>query len=155
MQEEKNGSPKSVSHCADLGATGWIDVSGMSGVSFAQSDYVDGHDQEVAQEVDSFDTPADAARALSQLKAFMSKCKTFTDPSDGTTYHLATSSVNGLGTAAVQGVATSPSVTGGVVEIASVRGNNVITAFYSARSLTTAKMIKALVAKIDSNLSAE
>lgn len=155
MQKEKNGAPKSASHCADLNALGWIDASGMSGVSFAQSDYVDGHDQQIAQEIDSFDTPADAARALSQLKAFMLKCKTYTDTSDGTAYHLAVSTVKGLGTAAIEGVFTSSSVIGGLVEIASLSGDNVVTAFYSARSLTAAKTIKAMVAKINSNLAAK
>lgn len=153
MQDEKNGSAKSSSHCADLDGTGWIEVSGMSGVSFAQSDYLDGHDQEIAQEVDAFDTSADAARAMSQLTAFMHKCKTFA--ASKISYHLATSPVSGIGSNAIAGTITSSRITGGVVEVAALSGTNVVTVLYSARSLTTAKSAKTLAAKIVTNLQSQ
>jgi hypothetical protein len=153
MQDEQNGSAKSTAHCADLGATSWIATSGMAGVSFAQSDYLDTHNQEIAQEIDSFDTSAHAARALSQLQAFMRKCATYKDSTSGITYHLATSTVSGLGSSAVQGAITSSRIQGGIVEIASLNGDNVVTALYSATSLTKAKSVKQLVAQIDANVA--
>lgn len=127
----------------------------MSGVSFAQSDALDGHDQEIAQEVDSFDTPAHARRALSQLTAFMKKCKTFQDPSaSSVTYRLSVSSLPGLGDGAVKGVITSSGVTGGVVEAAAVSGNNVITVLYSADKLSTAQHATDIATKIQHHLGA-
>jgi hypothetical protein len=155
MQDEKNGPMKSTSHCGDLGATAWIDVSGMSGVAFAQSDYLDGDEQEIAQEIDSFDSPADAARALSQLTAFMKTCKTFKDPSTASiTYHLAVSSASGLGDGAIKGVTTSPNIEGGVVEVAAVQGNNVITVLYSSTKLSTAQHAVTIATQIHKNLTA-
>ena len=153
LQHEVNGAMLSVTHCADLDATSWIQVSGMSGVSFAQSDYLDGKDQEIAQEVDAFDSPEHAARAVSQLKAFMKKCSTFRD-SESTRYHLAVSSVSGLGEGAVRGVIESARFEGGVVEVASVKGNDVITVLYSATTLSSAKRAADLAAKIRGQLPA-
>jgi hypothetical protein len=153
VQVQTYGSMKSRSHCADLGFTAWIETSGMTGVAFAQSDYVDGHIQEIAQEIDSYFTPADAAQAVSQLTAFMKQCKTFTTKSS--TYHLALSSLPSLGDGAVKGVLTSPDVVGGVVEIAAAEGNNVITALYSATKLSTAQQITSIVAQIQQNLRAQ
>lgn len=154
MQDEANGPMKGSSHCADLGATSWIQASGMSGVSFAQSDHLDGRNQEIAQEVDAFDSPDHAARAFSQLTAFMKKCKTFQDPSStSTTYHLAVLSVHDLGARAIKGVITSSSIEGGVVEVAAVSGNNVITVLYSATTMATANHATDIATKIQRNLS--
>lgn len=153
LQEEMNGSMASVSHCADLDATSWIQVSGMSGVAFAQSDYLDGRDEEIAQEVDSFDSPEHAGRALSQLTAFMETCKTFRD-SNSTRFQLAVESAAGLGKGAIKGVMTSPTIEGGVIEVAAVSGNNVITVLYSARNLTSAQRASEIAAQIRTNLRA-
>jgi hypothetical protein len=155
LQDEENGPMQNRSHCADLGATAWIQVSGMSGVSFAQADYLDGHNQEIAQEIDSFDTPDHAARAFSQLTAFMKQCTTFRDQgSTSITYHLALSPLPDLGDGAIKGVITSSHVEGGVVEVAALNGNNVITVLFSATKLSTAQHATDLATKIQHNLSA-
>jgi hypothetical protein len=155
MQDEVDGPKLGRSHCADLTATAWIAVSGMSGVSFAQSDYLDGHNQEIAQEIDSFNSPDHAKRAFSQLTAFMKQCKTFQDPSSPSiTYRLAVSSLPDLGDGAIKGVITSPRVEGGVVEVAVLNGNNVITVLYSATKLPTAQHATDIATRIHHNLSA-
>lgn len=155
MQDETNGPMQDSSHCADLGATAWIQVSGMSGVSFAQSDYLDRHNQEIAQEIDAFDSPDHAKRAFSQLTRFMKQCTTFQDPSSTSiTYHLAVSSLPDLGDGAVKGVITSSRVEGGIVEVAALDGNNVITVLYSATKLSAAQHATDIATTIQHNLSA-
>jgi hypothetical protein len=155
LQDEQDGPMKGSSHCADLGATAWIQVSGMSGVSFAQSDYLDGRNQEIAQEIDSFDSPEHAGRAFSQLKAFMKQCGTFRDPNaTSITYRLEVSSLPGLGDAAVKGVITSSRVEGGVVEVAALNGNDVITVLYSATKLSRAQHATDIATTILHHLSA-
>ena len=77
------GTMKSKSHCGDLNATAFIQASGDSGIGFAQSDYLDAHSNEIAQEVDSFATPAAATKAMSSLKKFFQQCSKFSYKQDG------------------------------------------------------------------------
>ncbi|HEY1485117.1 MAG TPA: hypothetical protein VGF84_03370 [Micromonosporaceae bacterium] len=154
VQTEVDGAMKGHSHCADLDGTSWIGVSGMSGIAFAQSDYSDKHDQEIAQEVDAFSTPSGAARAMSQLKKFMGGCTSFADAgSKSITWHLAVSPDPSVGAGAIKGTLTSANIYGGVVEVAVQRGDDVITTLVSARKLSDAKSASNLATMIRSSLS--
>lgn len=151
-----SGSMKTKSHCADLNATAFIQASGDAGIGFAQSDYLDPQNNEIAQEVDSFATTAAATKAVTNLKKFFEQCARFSYKQGGTKFSvkLATSAASGLGTGAFKGTMTSAQWIGGSTLVVAQQGAYVITAFYSTRSSTHGSEILAIAAKIRTNLTA-
>jgi len=69
--------------CRLLAATSWTSITGISGVSFAQDDYLDrASSTEIAQEIDVY--PGTTARAvMRQLGAISAVCPSYTDPQTG------------------------------------------------------------------------
>jgi hypothetical protein len=66
-------------HCADLGATSWISLTGVEGVSFAQNSYVDKDTSaELDQEIDVY-RDATASDAVKDLAKVAAACPDFTD----------------------------------------------------------------------------
>ena len=150
------GKMKSKSHCGDLNATAFIQASGDSGVGFAQSDYLDSQSNEIAQEVDSFATPAAATKAMSSLKKFFKQCSSFSYKQGDTKFSVkfVTAAATGLGTGAFKGTMTSGQWVGGSTLVAAQQGAFVITAFYSTQSSTHGSEILAIAAKVRANLTA-
>src|SRR5262249_29227865 len=54
LQVPSTGAVASKSQCGQLSATSFISTTGVSGISFAQSDYADKANNEISQEIDTF-----------------------------------------------------------------------------------------------------
>ena len=154
-QPPSAGAMKTKSHCADLNATAFVQASGASGVGFAQSDYLDSQQNEISQEVDSFASTADAAKAMTALKKFFRQCSKFSYKQGSQTFSVkfVTSSASGLGAGAFKGVMTSSGWVGGSTLVASQQGPCVITAFYSTQASNHGSPILAIAEKIRRNLT--
>lgn len=153
---ETNGPAKSAKHCADLDATSWVDVAGVSGVSYAMTYYLDKHDHALGEEIDAFDSAAHAERALTQLAGFMRKCDSYTDKSAGSgaaAINLVTLPAPSLGPGAVQGIAVSPNLAGRLALVAAQSGPNVITVLYVADSSSMKATSISIVSTIEQNLA--
>jgi hypothetical protein len=69
--------------CRLLGATSWTSITGISGVSFAEDDYVDNaSSSEIAQEIDVYRGTASQA-VMRKLGAVATACPGYTDPQTG------------------------------------------------------------------------
>jgi hypothetical protein len=69
--------------CRLLGATSWTSITGISGVSFAEDDYIDkASSSELAQEIDVYRGTASRA-VMRKLGAVATACPWYTDPQTG------------------------------------------------------------------------
>ena len=69
--------------CRLLGATSWTSITGLSGVSFAENDYIDkASSSELAQEIDVYRGTASRA-VMRKLGAVATACPWYTDPQTG------------------------------------------------------------------------
>jgi len=69
--------------CGLLGATSWTSITGLSGVSFAENDYIDkASSSELAQEIDVYRGTASRA-VMRKLGAVATACPWYTDPQTG------------------------------------------------------------------------
>lgn len=156
LQPPTAGPTKGVSACGDLNATAFIQVSGKSGIGFAQNDYLDPQQNEISQEVDSFASVADATAAMTALKAFFVQCAKFSQRQGGHTFavKLVTSPAGGLGVGAFKGVMTSTDWVGGSTLVVAQQGACLITAFASTQASDHGATVLAIAAKIRQNLVA-
>jgi hypothetical protein len=118
--------------CRRLGQTGFVDLSGITGVAFAQADFQDRHQNEINEELDVY--PAgDAAEVLTRLRAVFAGCARFTYDSGGSPVHakVVTSTLAGLGDGAFEAVYTSPQLYGGQTYVVARVGDTVISTFYN------------------------
>lgn len=156
LQLPSTGPVASKSKCGDLNATSFISATGLTGVSFAQSDYVDKNHNEISQEIDAFE-PGNGSVALTRIRKVFTECATFSYKADGVTAteHLKVSSLSGVGDEAVRAVINSPQFYGGTTLVVARIGDNVVSAFYNdtAGSLNDGHIVD-LVQKIVSNVKA-
>jgi hypothetical protein len=156
LQIPSTGPVAAKSKCGSLNATSFITTTGMSGVSFAQSDYIDAKDNEISQEIDTFG-PGIATTVLTRMRQVFAQCAKFSYKAAGVTAseRVKVSAVTGLGDEAVRAVITAPQFLGGTTLVVVRVGDNVVSAFYND---TTGSYddghINDLVSKIVTNVQA-
>ncbi|MGV9344816.1 hypothetical protein ACWDSD_08425 [Streptomyces spiralis] len=113
--------------CTRLGGTSWIDIAGVTGVSFAQGDYVsENTSEEIAQQIDTF-RGTTAASVLKDVKTIATTtCATFTDPQTHTKVKVAARATPGLGDEACTITLTDPSWENGTTLVAARVGTDLV-----------------------------
>ncbi|HEY7174847.1 MAG TPA: hypothetical protein VH442_08015 [Micromonosporaceae bacterium] len=156
LQVPNTGSVASKSDCGQLSATSFISTTGVSGVSFAQSDYADKANNEISQEIDTFHK-GDGVLVMNRMRQVLGQCAKFSLKADGVNASMQTkvSPVRGLGNEAVRAVITAPQFYGGLTLVVARVGDNVVSAFYNdmAGSYTDGHVVD-LVSKIVAKVKA-
>jgi hypothetical protein len=112
--------------CAKLDGTSWIAVTGVTGVSFAQNDYVNRDtSQDIAQEIDAYRTTT-AATVLTDVERIAASCASFTDDQTHTKVKVTGTAASGLGDGAYTITLTDSSWENGTTLIAARVGTNVV-----------------------------
>lgn len=142
----------STSDCPKLDGTSWIAISGITGVSFAQNDYVDKNSSsELAQEVDVF-RGTTATTVLDALGKAAVKCPSFTDAQTSSKVKVAERPTAGLGDGAYTITLTSPGWSGGTTLVAVRVGTAIVTVLSSSSpdngSATATKVVNHIVGAI-------
>lgn len=125
--EAPSQSPTSNPDCTRLGGTSWTDLTGYSGVSFAQNDYVDSSTSaELAQEIDVYQgtTATDVLTALGKLATV---CPTYTDAQTSSKVTVSEKPTTGLGSGAYTITLTDSAWQSGTTLIAARVGTAVVT----------------------------
>jgi hypothetical protein len=113
--------------CGLLGATSWTSVTGISGVSFAQDDYLDpASSTEIAQEIDVYPGTT-AQKVLRKLGAISAVCPSYTDPQTGRRAEVRERPSPGLGEGGYVITVTDPAWRGGTTLVAARVGTAVVT----------------------------
>ncbi|MFF3410766.1 hypothetical protein ACFYW8_32080 [Streptomyces sp. NPDC002742] len=150
-----SSSPAAKPDCALLGGTSWIAITGDSGVSFAQNDYVSKNTSEdIAQEVDTY-RGTTAATVLADLKKVVADCATYTDSDTHTKVKVAGSDTSGLGDAAYTITLTDSAWQNGTTLIAARSGTDVVTVLSTDGHDNGAATAKKLAAQIVTSLKGE
>ncbi|HET9172612.1 MAG TPA: hypothetical protein VFN97_24515 [Actinospica sp.] len=118
--------------CANLEATGWVNLAGYGSASFAQNDYVNnGSSEEFAQEIDAYQgTTAQAVMAA--LAKLGTACPSFSDSGTKSTVKVAVATGASLGDGTVTITLTDPSWSSSETLVAVRVGTNVVTVLNSA-----------------------
>ncbi|MCX4859669.1 hypothetical protein [Streptomyces canus] len=112
--------------CADFGATGWIDLSGIEGVSFAQTTYIDKNTSaELDQEIDVYrgTTSSGVMTALAKVAA---ACPSYMDSDTHTRVKITGAKTAGLGDDAYTITVTDDAWESGTTLIATRVGTAVV-----------------------------
>jgi hypothetical protein len=150
-----SSSPAAKPDCTLLGGTGWIAITGDSGVSFAQNDYVSKNTSEdIAQEVDTY-RGTTAATVLASLKKVVAGCATYPDSDTHTKVKVAGSDTSGLGDAAYTITLTDSAWQNGSTLIAVRSGTDVVTVMSTDGHDNGAATAKKLTARIVTSLKGE
>lgn len=113
-------------NCADLGATGWIDLTGIEGVSFAQTAYIDKNTSaELDQEVDVYRGTA-SADVMTALAKVVAACPVYTDSDSHTKVKVTGAKTAGLGDDAYTVTLTDSAWESGTTLIATRVGTAVV-----------------------------
>lgn len=148
-------SPAAKPDCALLGGTSWIAVTGDSGVSFAQDDYVSKDTSEdIAQEVDTF-RGTTAAKVMTDLKKAVAACASYSDADTHTKVKVGGADTPGLGDAAFTITLTNSAWQNGSTLIAARSGTDVVTVMSTDGHDNGAATAKKLTARIVTSLKAE
>ncbi len=95
-----SSSPAPKPDCSLLGGTSWITITGDSGVSFAQNDYISKNTSEdIAQEIDTY-RGTTSTTVLTDLEKTATACATFTDSDTHTKVKVTGATTPGLGDSA-------------------------------------------------------
>jgi hypothetical protein len=139
--------------CTQLEGTAWVDLSGQGAVAFAQNDYLDSAKNEIAQEIDVYESTT-AQTVMTRLQQVFAACATYKSTDAGTTatVHVVTSAAPDLGPDAIKAVVTSPSWQGDTTMVAARVNNSVVTAFYSSSAEGKSGLVVELVSQIMQNL---
>ncbi|MET8134008.1 hypothetical protein ABZ153_21620 [Streptomyces sp. NPDC006290] len=150
-----SSSPAAKPDCTLLGGTAWIAVTGDSGVSFAQNDYVSKNTSEdIAQEVDTY-RGTTAATVLADLKKVVAGCATYTDSDTHTKVKVAGADTSGLGDAAYTITLTNSAWENGSTLIAARSGTDVVTVMSNDGKDNGAATAKKLADRIVTSLKGE
>jgi hypothetical protein len=138
--------------CAKLDGTSWITVTGVSGVSFAQNDYISKNtSEEIAQEVDAY-RGTTAATVLKDLQKAVSACASFTDDQTHTEVKVTGEAAPGLGDAAYTVTLTDSAWRNGTTLIAARVGTNVVSVLstdgHDNGAATAKKLTERIVASL-------
>ncbi|WP_329288238.1 hypothetical protein [Streptomyces sp. NBC_01455] len=141
--------------CSLLGGTSWIAVTGVSGVSFAQNDYVSkGTSEDIAQEIDTF-RGATAAEVLKGLEKTATACTTFTDTQTHSQVKVTGAATPGLGDTAYTLTLTDSAWQNGTTLLAVRSGTDVVSVLSTDGHDNGAATAGKLAARIVTSLRAE
>ncbi|MBX9394219.1 hypothetical protein K4749_11565 [Streptomyces sp. TRM72054] len=113
-------------HCADLGATSWIGLTGVEGVSFAQDSYVNKNTSaELDQEIDVY-RGTTAADVMKDVAKVVAACPSYTDSDTHSTVKVTGASTAGLGDDAYSITLTDSAWESGTTLIAARAGTAVV-----------------------------
>lgn len=135
--------------CTMLGGTSWTNITGISGVSFAQNDYIDkATSAEVAQEIDVY--PGDTATSvLTALGKMASTCPSYKDSQTSSTVKVTEKKTTGLGDGAYTISLSDAAWQNGTTLVAAKVGTAVVTVLASDGSdngkATAAKVTQHIV----------
>ncbi|MGC4984188.1 hypothetical protein ACLQ18_26705 [Streptomyces sp. DT193] len=150
-----SSSPAAKPDCTLLGGTSWISITGDSGVSFAQNDYVSKNTSEdIAQEIDTF-RGTTATKVMANLKKAVATCATYTDADTHTKVKVAGADTTGLGDAAYTITLTNSAWQNGSTLIAAQSGTDVVTVLSTDGHDNGAATAKKLTARIVTSLKGE
>lgn len=145
-------SPTPSAECTRLDGTAWIGMTGLSGVSFAQNDYVDkAAKTEQAQEIDEFQAGG-ADAAMTAIGKLATQCPSFKDTQYGGTVKVAEKPRSGIGDQAYVITLTDSSWANGQTLEAVQVGDAVVTVFSTAGTdngaATTSKLAQTVVSAL-------
>lgn len=145
-------APAAKPDCAKLGGTAWIAVTGISGVSFAQNDYVSKNTSEdIAQEIDAYrgTTASDVVKAVQKTAA---ACDGFADSQTHSKVKVAGAATPGLGDEAYTVTLTDTAWQNGTTLIAARVGTNVVSVMstdgHDNGAATAKKLTQRIVASL-------
>ncbi|GAA0907848.1 hypothetical protein [Streptomyces thermoalcalitolerans] len=119
-------APADKPDCTRLGGTAWIEITGITGVSFAQNDYINKNTSEqIAQEIDAY-RGTTAETVLKEVEKAAAACESFTDSDTSTKVKVTGRSTPGLGDGAYTITLTNPAWENGTTLIAARVGTNVV-----------------------------
>ncbi|MER5474046.1 hypothetical protein ABZX90_15160 [Streptomyces sp. NPDC002935] len=148
-------SPAPKPDCTLLGGTSWIAITGDSGVSFAQNDYVSkATSEDIAQEVDTY-RGTTAATVLTDLEKAVTACATFPDSDTHTAVKVTGTTTSGPGDAAYTVTLTNSAWENGTTLIAARSGTDVVTVMSTDGHDNGAATAKKLAARIVTSLKGE
>lgn len=120
--------------CTKLGGTAWTEITGITGVSFAQNAYVNKNtSEEFAQEIDVYQGTT-ATTVLGALGMLSKACPTYSDEPTHSTVTVTEKPLAGVGDGAWAITETSPAWQGGTTLVAARVGNSVVTVLVSSSS---------------------
>lgn len=138
--------------CTKLGGTSWIDITGLSGVSFAQDDYVNKNTSaEIAQEIDVYRGPT-AKAVMEALGKISTACPSFTDSGTNSKVKVSEHAATGLGDNAYIITLTDPAWESSTTMVAARVGTAVVTVLSSEGKDNGAAFAKKLTRHITSAL---
>ncbi|MFF8861808.1 hypothetical protein ACF08B_07125 [Streptomyces sp. NPDC015139] len=138
--------------CADLGATGWIGLTGIDGVSFAQNSYVnDARTTELDQEIDAYRDSA-AADVMKGLAKVVTACPGYPDSDVGGKVKVTGAPTGGLGDEAYTITLTNPAWENGTTLVAARVGTAVVSVLSTEGDDNGAASGKKLTAHIVASL---
>lgn len=118
--------------CTKLGGTSWIEITGISGVSFAQDSYVNkDSSSEQAQEIDVY-RGTTSATVLGALGMISKACPSYTDADTHAKVTVTEKPLEGVGDGAFTITLTSPAWKGGTTLVAARVGTSVVTVLASS-----------------------
>ncbi|WP_037628190.1 hypothetical protein [Streptomyces aureus] len=152
---EQSAAPAAKPDCTLLGGTSWIAITGDSGVSFAQNDYVSKDTSEdIAQEIDTF-RGTTAAKVMAGLKKAVAACASYTDSDTHTKVKVTGADTTGLGDAAYTITLTDSAWQNGSTLIAAQSGTDVVTVMSTDGHDNGAATAKKLATRIVTSLKDE
>jgi hypothetical protein len=139
-------------NCANLGATGWIDLTGIEGVSFVQASYINKNTSaELDQEIDVYrgTTSADVMKGLAKVVA---ACPNFTDSDTHSKVTVTGTTTAGLGDEAYTITLTDSAWETGTTMIAARVGTAVVSVLSTDGSDNGAASAKKLAEQVVASL---
>ncbi|MFQ6141802.1 hypothetical protein ACLMNJ_01830 [Streptomyces seoulensis] len=134
--------------CARLDGTGWIEITGIAGASFAQNDYADrGATQDVAQEIDAYRGDG-AAWVLAGLAEVVAACSGFQDADTHSKVTVTGRATPGLGDGAYTVTLTDDSWENGTTLVAARVGHHVVSVLSTAGHDNGAATARALAERL-------
>lgn len=113
--------------CARLEGTSWLDIAGVTGVSFAQGDYVSKNtSEEIAQQIDTYRGTTAASVLKDVERIATTSCAAFTDSQTHSKVKAAGQATPGLGDEAFTITLTDPSWENGTTLVAARVGTNLV-----------------------------
>ncbi|MCH0562094.1 MULTISPECIES: hypothetical protein [unclassified Streptomyces] len=138
--------------CTHLGYTGWVDLTGIEGVSFAQSGFInDATSAELDQEIDVYrgDTAADVMKGLA---AVVAACPTYHETDPASTVKVTGAAKGGIGDETYTITLTDSAWESGTTLIAARVGTAVVTVLSTDGADNGAASAKKLAAQIVTSL---
>ncbi|MFE8990721.1 hypothetical protein ACFYMI_23370 [Streptomyces collinus] len=135
-------------HCAGLGATSWISLTGVEGVSFAQDSRIDKNTSaELDQEIDVY-RGTTAADVMKDVAKVVAACPSYTDSDTHSTVKVTGTSTAGLGDEAYTITLTDSAWESGTTLIAARAGTAVVSVLSTDGSDNGAASAKKLAQQV-------